>query len=142
MNLHIGNNPMDSSNLHRLGTQASSQRYKENIQDMGAASDVIHQLQPVTFTYKHDPSGIKQYGLIAEEVEQVAPDLAVFSSTGEVDTVNYQAVNAMLLNEFQQQHAVFLEQEKAMAMQERELAANREELESLKLQLLALMSGN
>ena len=73
---------------------------------MDNASEAIHALKPVTFRYKKeiDPNGIPQFGLVAEEVEKVNPDLVVRDEDGKVYTVRYEAVNAMLLNEFLKEH--------------------------------------
>ena len=87
-----------------LGTIASSRRYKEDIHDMGGASDALLRLRPVTFRYKKpDSDGSKpvQYGLIAEEVAEVYPDLVVHGKDGQVETVQYYKLDAMLLNEVQ-----------------------------------------
>ena len=85
-----------------LGTIVSSERFKEAIKPMDKASEAILALQPVTFRYKHelDPDGIPQFGLVAEQVEKVNPDLVVHDADGKVNTVRYEPVNAMLLNEF------------------------------------------
>jgi hypothetical protein len=89
-------------NTGKLGTIKSSARYKDNIKPMDKASEAILQLEPVTFRYKHelDPDGVTQFGLIAEQVEKVDPNLVVRDEDGKVSTVRYEAVNAMLLNEF------------------------------------------
>jgi hypothetical protein len=89
-----------------LGTMVSSARYKENIQPMDKASEAILSLKPVTFRYKHDldPEGIPQFGLVAEQVEKVNPDLVACDQQGKPYTVRYEAVNAMLLNEFLKEH--------------------------------------
>jgi hypothetical protein len=89
-----------------LGTVTSSARFKEAIKPMDKASEAILALQPVTFRYKHelDPDGIPQFGLVAEQVEKVNPDLVARDSEGKVYTVRYDAVNAMLLNEFLKEH--------------------------------------
>ena len=73
---------------------------------MDRASEAILALQPVTFRYKQelDPDAIPQFGLIAEEVAEVNPDLVVRDDKGEIYTVRYEAVNAMLLNEFLKEH--------------------------------------
>src|SRR2546425_13309084 len=73
---------------------------------MDKASEVILALKPVTFYYKHelDPDGIPQFGLVAEEVEKAAPDLVARDDEGKPYTVRYDAVNAMLLNEFLKEH--------------------------------------
>ena len=90
----------------QLGTVLSSERFKEAIKPMDKASEAILALQPVTFRYKHelDPEGIPQFGLVAEEVEKVNPDLVARDEEGKVYTVRYEAVNAMLLNEFLKEH--------------------------------------
>jgi hypothetical protein len=89
-----------------LGTTTSSARFKEAIKPMDKASEVILALKPVTFRYKQeiDPEGIPQFGLVAEEVEKVNPDLVARDAKGEIYTVRYEAVNAMLLNEFLKEH--------------------------------------
>jgi hypothetical protein len=89
-----------------LGTTTSSARFKETIEPMDKASEAILALKPVTFHYKHqlDPSGIPQFGLVAEDVEKVNPDLVARDQQGKAYTVRYEAVNAMLLNEFLKEH--------------------------------------
>jgi hypothetical protein len=93
-------------NNGHLGTVVSSQRFKDQIKPMDKASEAIHALKPVTFRYKKelDPKGISQFGLVAEEVEKVNPDLVVRDGDGKVNTVRYEAINAMLLNEFLKEH--------------------------------------
>jgi hypothetical protein len=90
----------------RLGTGPCARRFKTNIADMGAASDVLLSLRPVSFRYKPelDSKGYPQFGLIAEEVAEVNPDLVVRDAKGEIHSVRYEAVNAMLLNEFLKEH--------------------------------------
>ena len=88
----------------QLGTASSSKRFKHDIEPMGKASEEILALEPVTFHYKSDSASIPQFGLIAEEVEKVDPDLVVRDGNGEIYTVRYDAVNAMLLNEFLKEH--------------------------------------
>ena len=90
----------------RLGTTTSSARFKQNIQPMDRASEAILALQPVTFRYKHDldPDGIPQFGLVAEQVAKVDADLVARDDDGKPYTVRYEAVNAMLLNEFLKEH--------------------------------------
>jgi len=101
----------------RLGTVVSSERFKEEIKPMDKASEAILSLQPVTFHYKHelDPEGIPQFGLIAEQVEKVNPDLVARDAEGKVYTVRYEAVNAMLLNEFLKEHRKVQRLEAALA---------------------------
>lgn len=86
-----------------IGCVKSSARYKRDIRDMGDASDKLMKLRPVTFTYKADSTGIQQYGLIAEEVEKVYPELVIDDADGKAETVAYQVLPAMLLNEVQKE---------------------------------------
>jgi hypothetical protein len=97
----------------KLGTLTSSKRFKQNIQNMGDASHPLYALHPVIFRYKQtiDPKGTPQFGLVAEEVEKVNPDLVTRDAKGELYTVRYEAVNAMLLNEFLKEHRKVEEQE-------------------------------
>jgi hypothetical protein len=90
----------------QLGTHTSSVRFKRNIHSMDKASEAILRLRPVTFRYKHelDSEGIPQFGLVAEEVEKVNPALIARDADGKPYTVRYEAVNAMLLNEFLKEH--------------------------------------
>jgi trimeric autotransporter adhesin len=96
----------------QLGTVQSSSRFKEDILPMANASEALLKLKPVTFRYKEDldPEKIPQFGLIAEEVEKVNPDLVLRDDAGSVTTVRYEAVNAMLLNEFLKEHRKLEEQ--------------------------------
>ena len=90
----------------KLGTLTSSARFKDQIKPMEKTSEAILALKPVTFRYKHeiDPKGVPQFGLVAEEVEKVNPALVAHDAKGEIYTVRYEAVNAMLLNEFLKEH--------------------------------------
>jgi hypothetical protein len=103
-----------------LGTVTSSRRFKKGIADMAAASEALLALRPVTFRYKPelDQAGIPQYGLVAEEVAEVNPDLVVRDENGEIYTVRYEAVNAMLLNEFLKEHRKVEQQVRKMQEQE------------------------
>src|SRR6266545_3838129 len=105
------------NNSGKLGTTTSSRRFKEEIKRMDTASEALFALQPVTFRYKKeiDPQSISQFGLVAEEVEKINPDLVVRDKEGKPYTVRYDAVNAMLLNEFLKVHRKVEEQEKTMA---------------------------
>jgi trimeric autotransporter adhesin len=95
-----------------LGTSTSSARFKDEIKPMDKASEVLLALKPVTFRYKKeiDPASMSQFGLVAEEVEKVNPDLVVRDKEGNPYTVRYDAVNAMLLNEFLKEHRKVEEQ--------------------------------
>jgi hypothetical protein len=96
----------------QLGTLTSSARFKEDIRGMDDASDVLLGLRPVTFRYKPelDPRGTPQFGLVAEEVEKLNPDLVARDDKNQIYTVRYEAVNSMLLNEFLKQHRTVKEQ--------------------------------
>jgi hypothetical protein len=93
---------IDSSG--QLGTMSSSRRFKDEIKPMNQSSEAILELKPVVFHYKNDRKGTPQFGLIAEEVAEVNPDLVMRDAEGKVFTVRYEAVNAMLLNEFLKAH--------------------------------------
>src|SRR5262249_14234119 len=90
----------------QLGVAPSSARFKDNIKPMDKTSEAILLLKPVTFRYKKelDPSGISQFGLVAEDVEKINSALVVRDKEGKPSTVRYDAVNAMLLNEFLKEH--------------------------------------
>jgi trimeric autotransporter adhesin len=100
-----------------LGTTTSSARFKEAIKPMDKASEAILALKPVTFRYKHelDPNRIPQFGLVAEDVEKVNPDLVARDKQGKPYSVRYEAVNAMLLNEFLKEHRKVEQLEKQIA---------------------------
>jgi uncharacterized coiled-coil protein SlyX len=95
----------------QLGTTSSSRRFKKEIKPMDSASEAILALKPVTFHYKSDKANTPQCGLIAEEVAEVNPNLVVHDENGEIYTVRYDAVNAMLLNEFLKEHKKVEEQQ-------------------------------
>lgn len=104
--------PVVVNNLGQLGVAVSSARFKQDVKPMEKASEAILALKPVTFRYKEqvDSQQTPQFGLIAEEVEKVNPDLIVRDEHGNVLTVRYDAVNAMLLNEFLKEHRKVEEQ--------------------------------
>jgi hypothetical protein len=114
----------------QLGILTSSERFKQDIQSMSEASGVILALRPVTFRYKPelDAKGTPQFGLIAEEVSKVDPDLVVRDDKNQIYTVRYEAVNAMLLNEFLKQHRK-VEQQQVEIQMLKEKAAQVESLE-------------
>ena len=117
----------------RLGTATSSRRFKEEIKPMESVSESILALKPVTFRYKRgiDPEGIPQFGLVAEEVEAVNPDLVVRDKEGKPQTVRYEAINAMLLNEFLKEHRKLQEQAATISQLrstvENQIAANAQQ---------------
>ena len=117
-----------------LGTVASSRRYKEDIQPMGDTSERLMDLQPVTFHYKQaDEAGNKpiQYGLIAEDVESVMPELVVRNADGSAETVAYHVLPSLLLNEYQKQHQKLQETEVKLSALEAELDQMKQEMERL-----------
>ncbi len=133
-----------------LGTKGSSARFKDAIKPMDKASEAVLALKPVTFRYKHelDPDGIPQFGLVAEEVEKVNPSLVARDAKGQIYTVRYDAVNAMLLNEFLKQHrkvealqASFAQQQKdfqvTAAHQQKQIEALTAGLQKVSAQLEA-----
>jgi trimeric autotransporter adhesin len=109
----LGGSTCYVDNDGKLGVFLSARRFKTDIADMDHASEALLALRPVTFHYKPelDKTGIPQFGLIAEEVEAANPDLVVRDKQGKVTTVRYEAVNAMLLNEFLKEHRKVQEQE-------------------------------
>jgi hypothetical protein len=122
----------------QLGTISSSRRFKNEIKPMAKASETILALKPVTFHYKSDKTGTSQFGLIAEEVAEVNPDLVVRDEKGDIYTVRYDAVNAMLLNEFLKAHRQIQEQEATLtqlksdsARQEATIVIQEQEIKAL-----------
>ena len=99
----------------------SSERFKHDIQSMDKASQAIFALRPVTFRYNQniDRSDAPQFGLVAEEVEKISPDLVRYDNSGKVNGVRYEAINAMLLNEFLKEHRTVEEQASRIAEQEK-----------------------
>jgi hypothetical protein len=120
-----------------LGTVVSSARFKEAIKPMDKASEAILALKSVTFRYKKelDPEKIPQFGLIAEEVEKVNPGLVARDAEGKVYTVRYEAVNAMLLNEFLKEHKTVQQQGATIARQQKQIEALTAGLQKVSAQL-------
>ena len=127
--------PVVIDSAGQLGTMSSSRRFKKEIKPMEQSSEAILALKPVTFHYKNDTKGIAQFGLIAEEVAQVNPDLVVCDDNGEVYTVRYDAVNAMLLNEFLKEHRTVQELKSNAAKQDATIAQQQKQIEALSLGL-------
>jgi len=117
--------PVLINSNNKLGTTMSSKRFKKEIRPMDKASDALLALKPVTFRYKEeiDPTGTTQFGLVAEQVEKVSPDLVVRDPEGKPYRVRYDQVNAMLLNEFLKTHSKMEEQEATIAHLKQELQA-------------------
>jgi len=141
--------PVRVDSFGKLGTEVSSKRFKRDIKPMDHASEAILALKPVTFHYNSDNTNTSQFGLIAEEVAKVNADLVVRDNKGQVYTVRYDAVNAMLLNEFLKEHRTVQEQqanitelkslvarqEKSFAHQEAQIQALASDLQSVSTQL-------
>ena len=121
----------------KLGVFLSAHRFKTDIADMATASEAILALRPVTFHYKPelDKTGIPQFGLVAEEVEAVNPDLVTRDKEGKISTVRYEAVNAMLLNEFLKEHRKNQQQEATIARLEKQIQVLAEGLQKMSAEL-------
>jgi Chaperone of endosialidase len=121
----------------RLGVASSSQRFKDEIKPMEKASEAVLALRPVTFRYKPevDPERAPQFGLVAEEVEKVNPDLVARDDQGKVYTVRYEAVNAMLLNEFIKEHRTVQGQQKEIDALKAELKEQKALIQKVSDQL-------
>ena len=120
--------PVVIDSAGQLGTVSSSARFKNKIKPMDQTSEAILGLKPVTFHYKSDKTGTPQFGLIAEEVAKVNPDLVVDNDDGEIYTVRYDAVNAMLLNEFLKEHRKVEEQDATIAQLKKDFRTTVAEL--------------
>jgi endosialidase-like protein len=114
----------------QLGTASSSERFKKEIKPMEKASEAILSLRPVTFQYKNDDTATPQFGLIAEEVAKVNPDLVVRDNKGEVYSVRYDAVNGMLLNEFLKEHRKVEKQEASITQLRFKVAKQEQDFQS------------
>jgi hypothetical protein len=121
----------------KLGTMTASTRFTDEIKSMDKASEAILTLKPVTFRYKQeiDPKSIRQFGLVAEEVEKVNPDLVGRDEQGKVYSVRYDAVNAMLLNEFLKEHGKVEKLETTVARQQKQIETLTAGLQKVTAQL-------
>jgi trimeric autotransporter adhesin len=121
----------------QLGTAPSSARFKDEIKPMDKASKAILALKPVTFRYKKkiDPDRTTQFGLVAEQVEKVNPDLVVRDKDGKPYSVCYEAVNVMLLSEFLKEHRLVQEQQKEIEALKAELKEQRTLIQKVSAQL-------
>ena len=119
----------------QLGTMSSSRRFKDDIKPMDKASEAVLALKPVTFHYKSDKTNRLEFGLIAEDVAAVNHDLVVRDENGDIYTVRYEAVNAMLLNEFLKEHRKLEEQGATITQQRKDfeaaLARQQKQIEAL-----------
>ena len=127
----------------QLGAATSSARFKYKIKPMNKASEALFALKPVTFRYKKevDPEGVPQFGLVAEEVAKANPDLVVRDKNGEIYTVRYDAVNAMLLNEFLREHRKVQEHDAIIAQVKSNAAKQEATIARQQKQIEALTSG-
>jgi len=132
-----GGVPIGVNASGQVGVRPSSARYKEAIQPMGKASEAILALKPVTFRYKKeiDPDCTPEFGLVAEQVEKVNPDLVARDADGKPYTVRYEAVNAMLLNEFLKEHRKNEEQQAIIDRQQKQIEALTVGLQRVSAQL-------
>jgi Chaperone of endosialidase len=129
--------PVVIDSAGQLGTASSSRRFKKEIKPMDKASEAILALKPVTFHYKSDTKDTPQFGLIAEDVAEVNPDLVVRDKNGEIYTVRYDAVNAMLLNEFLKEHHTVQEQQATITQLESTVAEQKKDFQATVAQLTA-----
>jgi hypothetical protein len=124
----------------QLGTTTSSLRFKEQVRDMGDSTDALMKLRPVTFFYKpqyDDGSHVQQYGLIAEEVAKVYPEMVAYGKDGQPYTVRYQYLAPMLLNEVQKQYRRAEQQSEVIETQRKQLETQRSQIEAQRLQVQA-----
>ena len=126
-----------------LGTLTSSARYKDNVQPMDKASEAILNLKPVSFRYKREKivKAIPQFGLVAEQVEKVSPELVASDDQGKPYTVRYEAVNAMLLNEFLKEHRTVEQQGAEMKKQDRKVETLESTIAQQEKEIDALAAG-
>jgi len=127
--------PVIVSDTGQLGTLVSSERFKKDIASMEKASEAILSLRPVTFHYKTDTKDAPQFGLIAEEVAKVNPALVLPDKQGKPYTVRYDAVNAMLLNEFLKEHRTMQELKTTVAEQKKQIEALTAGLQKVSAQM-------
>jgi len=141
----LSGEPVAVTSDGKLGYLPSSARFKRDIEPMGTSSKAVLALKPVTFHYKGDKTNAPQFGLVAEEVAKVNPSLVVRNNKGELHTVRYDAVNAMLLNEFLKEHKTVQELEAKVQKQEAIIAQQQDGFQSKlaqqQKQIEALASG-
>lgn len=139
----VSGSPVYITSSGQLGIRISAERYKTDIRAMGSSSSGLDQLRPVTFRIKDDPEGAVQYGLIAEEVAKVYPELVIHAEDDTILSVHYDQLAPMLLNEMQQQKKEITGQKEQIADQAQELRQLRQqlaELGELKKEFTALRS--
>jgi hypothetical protein len=120
----------------QLGVLASSERYKTRVTSLGDTSDKLSQLRPVSYVLKNDPSSGVQFGLIAEEVDKVIPELVIRDEAGKVQGVRYDELAPMLLQQVQQQHAQLQKQQDEIAT----LKQQTSEIAALKTQMVKMQA--
>ena len=138
-----GGEPVVVNASGTLGTTPSSARFKQDVRDMGDASDLLMRLRPVTFRYREEAVGnddarVMQYGMIAEEVAAVAPELVVLDAEGRPYSVKYRELPALLVAEAQKQRSAAADQERRLAEQSALIAAQQQEIASLASRLAQL----
>lgn len=141
--VNVSGVPVLVSSSGQLGVASSSRRFKQDIADMGDSTSNLMRLRPVTYRYKQpfeDGSQPLQYGLIAEEVAEVYPELVARSADGQIETVKYQLLDSMLLNEVQRLHVQNVAQHKANESQAAEITAQREKIRALEDRLARIES--
>jgi hypothetical protein len=136
----VGGIPVIVNSGGRLGTTTSSRRFKENIRDIAAESDGVMSLRPVAFQYKReiDPSGLAQYGLIAEEVAEIYPELVAYDADGRPEAIRYQLLDPLLLNELQKQRRSQEAQRAKIEQQSETIDDLGAEIDALKKRLVRL----
>jgi hypothetical protein len=140
---NVGGNYVYVNSHGQLSSMSSSRRFKQDIHEMGDTTELVMGLRPVRFHYKSQGrDAAEQYGLIAEEVSDVAPDLVGHDKDGQIDSVYYDKVNAILLNEVQKQHRLINTQKEELKSQQVQIAEQHDELTSqgnqLRLQALQI----
>jgi hypothetical protein len=134
----VGGSAVMVNSSGQLGVVVSSERFKTDITPMGTESAKLEELRPVTFHLKTNPSGALQYGLIAEEVAKVYPELIVRDDRGQIDGVRYDELAPLLLNEMQQQQRLIAAQEQRAAAQDAKIAELERQLSSIETALAKL----
>jgi hypothetical protein len=137
--IHNNAMPVYIDSAGQLGTASSSRRFKRDIKPIGNASEALLALKPVSFAYKAHKDNTPQFGLLAEDVAEVNPDLVIYDTEGKPFAVRYDAVNAMLLNEFLKEHRKVEQQRKdfeaALAQQQKQIEALTAGLQKVSAQL-------
>jgi len=129
---HVAGAAVYVTSTGQLGVLASSERYKTKVTSMGSSTEKLGKLRPVSFHLKSDPKAGVQYGLIAEEVAKVYPELVIRGQKGEIEGVRYEELTPMLLNELQQQRGRLAEQQGRLAEQQADLQDMRSQLADLR----------